>query len=85
MSVCWIENDTLCISSPNYEKDIYIKIDPEFVLKENNKYTIIDEKGLIKAELLFALNEIFINSKSSGITCPRREEVFNFFNNLSIF
>ena len=82
MSFCWIENDTLCISSPNYEKDIQIKIEPEFVLKENNKYTIIDEQGLIKVELLFALNEIFINRYSSGITCPRREEVVTFFHNI---
>jgi hypothetical protein len=82
MSFCWIENDTLCISSPNYEKDIYIKIEPNFVLKQNNIYTIIDEQGLIKAELLFALNEIFINRHSSGITCPRSEEVVTFFDNI---
>jgi hypothetical protein len=78
---CWINNDHLCIS-PTHRKDpILVKMDPAFIEMDKNQFVITNQVGLIEAEVMFGLNEIFIHHKShGGMMCELNQEVVSFFN-----
>jgi hypothetical protein len=74
-----METDILHINSPHYKVPIIMKIQKEKIEYINNCYTILDDIGLEQIKLLFGLNEIFINTKQGGITCPINNDVVSFF------
>jgi hypothetical protein len=74
-----MENDILNIRSPNYKNPISLQIKSTQIEYKNKHYTIVDDDGLESFKLLFGLNEIFINSKYGGITCPMNNDVVSFF------
>ena len=81
MTSIWVENESICISSPLIQIDsqITIPIKKELVIRDKNKVIITDEIGLIQLELLFGLNEIIIYHKLFGGTSPLNKDVESFF------
>jgi hypothetical protein len=71
-------------SNDNSKVTKVIQMEPSFIIRKSNQYYIITTNtDIILMEILFALNEIFVNiPKEGGFQCKYDENVELYFNSL---